>query len=187
LVSGSTLRLIRRRLIIAGLVSLLGTSLILALGMKLSKHASADASLADKPVSNVTNHRSDNRTSTESASVASPLASTTDFIFPVLGAHVTDPLQNTNDPREDGWSDSGNPFGNPCGSPCSGDSSYPYHPGADLNKSGGDANVTVYAVQAGEVIRSHQVVRKKDGVSLGWFVIIRHQLDEEINISKALE
>jgi len=63
------------------------------------------------------------------------------FIYPVLGVSVSDPLQNTRDPRQDGWYVA-NGFGAACPE-CSGDPTHPYHPGEDWNRLGGrdkDAN-----------------------------------------------
>ena len=98
------------------------------------------------------------------------------FIYPVLGISVSDPLQNTRDPREDGWYVA-NGFGNSCPE-CSGDPTHPYHPGEDWNRvDGNDANLPVYAIADGEVIRSHKM-----SDALGWAVIIRHRLPREIDI-----
>ncbi len=101
------------------------------------------------------------------------------FIWPVLGISVSDPLQNTRDPRQDGWYVA-NGFGNACPD-CSGDPTHPYHPGEDWNRLGGrdqDANLPVYAIADGEVIRSTKLSDE-----LGWAVIIRHRLPQEIDIT----
>jgi murein DD-endopeptidase MepM/ murein hydrolase activator NlpD len=99
------------------------------------------------------------------------------FIFPVLGLSVVNPLDNIADPRNDGWFVK-NGFGNSCAR-C-GSSAYPYHPGEDFNRSDrADANKPVYAIQDGLVIRS-----KNLGKDLGWAVIIKHQLDTEIDVAQ---
>ena len=104
---------------------------------------------------------------------------TASFIWPVLGISVSDPLQNTRDPRQDGWYVA-NGFGNTCPD-CSGDPTHPYHPGEDWNRLGGrdqDANLPVYAIADGEVIRSTKLSDE-----LGWAIIIRHRLPQEIDIT----
>lgn len=99
------------------------------------------------------------------------------FIYPVLGISVSDPRLNTRDPREDGWYVA-NGFGNSCPE-CSGDPTHPYHPGEDWNRiDGDDANLPIYVIADGEVIRSHKMSE-----ALGWAVIIRHSLPQEIDIT----
>jgi hypothetical protein len=100
------------------------------------------------------------------------------FIWPVLGAGITDPLQNTTDPRQNGWY-VWNTFAHSCPE-CSGDTVYVYHPGEDFNLSSCptcDANEPVYAIANGEVIRSTNL-----GIALGWAVIIRHKLPKKFDL-----
>ena len=100
------------------------------------------------------------------------------FIWPVLGRSVSNPLQNTRDPRNDGWYVI-NGFGNSCPS-CSGNSTFKYHPGEDWNLRSCptcDANEPVYAIANGEVIRSTFM-----GSGLGWAVIIRHKLPRTFDL-----
>ncbi len=99
------------------------------------------------------------------------------FIWPVLGESVSDPLQNTRDPSQDDWYVA-NGFGDSCPE-CSGDSTHPYHTGEDWNRTdGNDADLPVYAIADGEVIRSAKL-----SDALGWSVIIRHRLSQELDLT----
>ena len=126
----------------------------------------------------------------------------TGFIYPVLGDGVTDPKQNTVDPRpgtqthddcEDAdsatnetlWYSSGNDFGNNYCPPSLGCGwSNCYHPGEDWNlcPSGYiEDGVNVYAVANGKVVRKSTVLAS--GTGSGHYVTIRHDLPKEEKLS----
>jgi hypothetical protein len=101
-------------------------------------------------------------------------------IFPTMGKSVTNILNNTADPHNDGWKTSGNEFGNYC----SGCVSYPgYHPGEDWNMAcipdDGlcDESVAVYAIADGKVI-----LRDDDVGGVMGGVIIEHALSASIDV-----
>lgn len=104
-------------------------------------------------------------------------------IFPTMGKSVTNILNNTNDPHNDGWKTSGNEFGNYC----SGCVSYPgYHPGEDWNQVCNipddglcDEGVAVYAIADGKVI-----LRDDDVGGVEGGVIIEHDLPQAIDVSQ---
>ncbi|MBZ0266519.1 M23 family metallopeptidase, partial [bacterium] len=98
------------------------------------------------------------------------------FVYPVLGLNQESRLNNIVNPTSDGWYIN-NYFGNaPANQPCG--VAYPYHPGADLNRDdGNDAGEPVYAIADGVITRID------DLGTLGWAVIIKHDLPEAIDLS----
>ena len=97
------------------------------------------------------------------------------FVFPVLA----DPTQNSVNPVGNGWTDNNNfgEFCDLCVSPeCP---NHNYHPGDDLNNSGGDAGLPVYAVANGRITRIVYL-----GSSLGYAVIIKHDLPQQTSVSQ---
>lgn len=123
----------------------------------------------------------------------------TSFIYPVLGPNVTDPTQNTQDPRvtyndpqctaaSGLWYTNANDFGedyiapqvcpiDSCGVPC-------YHPGEDWNlcPTGSDeSGTTIYSVANGKVVRVSTVLASGSGY--GYYLTIEHKLPQLENIA----
>lgn len=101
------------------------------------------------------------------------------FIWPVLGESISHPLNNAEDPRQDGWYVT-NAFGNSCPE-CSGDPVFQYHSGEDWNLVACptcDQDEPVHAIADGEIIRSTDM-----GSALGWAVIIKHKLPQTFDIT----
>lgn len=113
------------------------------------------------------------------------------FIFPVQGKGIRNIVENTTDPRKDGWYVT-NDYGTWCDN-CNG--LHGYHPGEDWNlicPNGGktcDLGVPVYAVADGTVTYaqryvSEEILKQDPGKDIGMAVVIEHRLSTAEDLSR---